>query len=198
MKNILLFVCLVVVFGQQPYPCTSPQQWEAQFNRIDQVRGFFEWGHYAYDSVRNRTAEVQNIPTATGFQQIWVMNLWHLSPPTRLQVNQTANPWTCNKTTIEYPFRYYGAGNDTFATEDIIGCSAITDGYVDTTSWVHSWANGTDHHTFTRRGCIPVSRVTVQNNTKPNDVRQDNWFDVVIGIPNPNIFVPPESCGLGL
>jgi len=198
MKAVLLLLCLVVVLGQTPQPCVSPQQWEAEFQRIDQVRGQFQFGHFSYDSVRNRTAETIFVPGPPNSPpgQIWIIDLWHLNPPTRLQINQTANPWTCNKTNITYPFRYYGVGDATFTNEDIIGSSAILGGYVETTSWSASWANGTDHHTFTRRGCIPVSRVVVQNNTNPNDVRQDNWFDVVIGIPNPNIFVPPAVCNV--
>jgi len=167
------------------------------FQRIDQTRGFFEWGTHWYDAVRNRTAEMQWLPGTRGVTHLWIMNLWHLNPPTRLEVNLTSNPPKCNKTNITYPFRYYGVGpNDTFSTDEIIGSTAIQNGYVECSSWSYNWQNGSDHHTLTRRGCVPVTRLTITNNTKPEDVREELWFDVVIGITNPQIFVPPPECNV--
>jgi len=184
-----------VVFSQTPQPCETPVQWEAVFHRFDQLRGFFERGRFSYDNVRNRTAEniVTQNPNGTFTQVRWIINLWDVTPAMRYDVNLTTQ--VCTKSFQNTSFRLYAIGqNDTFLGAEILGSSAILGGYVDATRWQQNHPNGTDHNTVTSRGCIPLRRERSDNTTVPNNVFQEHWYNVVIGIPNPNVFIPPPQC----
>jgi len=126
---------------------------------------------------------------------LWRINLWNSFPPTRYDINLTSPTPNCTKSNLTYPWRPYGISyNDTFIGAEIIGSSAIAGAYVDAERWAQFWNNGSDHQTVTVRGCVPVRRERVDNTTNPPNIYQEHWYDVVIGIPNPNVFVPPPFC----
>jgi len=156
--------------------------------------GFAEWGYHGYDETRRRT--VEEIHYVPGNQVLWRINLWNSFPPTRYEINVTSpSQPNCTKSNLPYPWRPYGIGfNDTFIGAEILGSSAIAGAYVDVQRWAQFWNNGSDHQTVTVRGCVPVRRERVDNTTNPPNIYQEHWYDVVIGIPNPNAFVPPAYC----
>jgi len=126
---------------------------------------------------------------------LWRINLWNSFPPTRYDINITSPQPNCTKSNLTYPWRPYGISyNDTFMGAEIIGSSAIAGAYVDAERWTQFWNNGSDHQTVTVRGCVPVRRDRVDNSTNPPNIYQEHWYDVVIGLLNPNVFVPPDFC----
>jgi len=188
-----LFVCLVVY--QTPEKCESPSQWSANFRRLDQSQAFLQYGNFWYDSHRNRTAE-QHFSPGDPTSQRWVINLWDVQPPTQYVVNTSTPTWTCTKQEITRPWHPFGIPPDEFfGTYEYVGCSGIEYANVLTAVWTEHDSDGSYYTTVTSRACIPISQVHIDNTTSPWDVRQANYYNVVIGNSDPNVFSPPPQCG---
>jgi len=194
MLALVLSLFSVVVLSQDPRPCETPLQWSAVFHRIDQLTGFYQQGRYFYDALRTRTAEEHYTPGLRS-TNLWRISLWNANPPTRYDINTSTSTWVCTKSTIPYPWRPYAIGpNDVFVGAEVLGSTAIAGAYVDVNRWQSDYINGTEHNMVTLRGCVPVRRERIDNTTNPNNIQQEHWYDDVIGIPNPNVFVPPPQC----
>jgi hypothetical protein len=190
----LVFLVSAVLAQNPPQPCESPIQWTALYHRWDQMTGYYEHGLFWYDSTRYRIAEEIYQPNDKR-PMVWRIDLHNVNPPTRYDINVTTSVWTCTKSNLTNPFRPYGVlPNSTFVAEEVLGSTAIAGAYVDATRWQNDFINGSTHDTVTLRGCVPLRRTRVDNTTNPNNVWQEHWYDVVIGISNPNVFTPPPQC----
>jgi len=78
--------------------------------------------------------------------------------------------------------------------EEYIGCGAFYGDSVEAFTTEHHYTDGVDWSTFTIRACLPVSYWRLNNSTQPVNIIQHQWYDVALGISNPNIFVPPAIC----
>lgn len=137
-------------------------------------------------------------------QRVAVFEEWHAGEPGRhfyqyivlhrqnvqYTIDISASPRKCLKSPVTRPWHEWGVpANATFAGEFTLG--VLGDGLT-AQQWVirHSqggvWAG-----TYTLNGCVPVS---VVNATSIRDAITTSFYDVVVGLPDPNIFIPPTYC----
>jgi len=194
MKALILLLA-VCAYAQLSPPCTSPQQWMAYLRRYDQTQNVYTRGQYYYDALNQRTAE-QELDNEKGvLTRAWVIDLWRAFPPTRYYINQTVVPTTCVKTPLNDSFHEIGVPPTArYDSDQFIGCGGIRDGAVETFTYQQDNRNGTLIQTFTTHACVPVHFVRITNTTNPPDVRVADWYNVVLGIDNPNVFIPPPEC----
>jgi len=103
---------------------------------------------------------------------------------------------TCTVENLNYPFRRIEIPHNAhFVGDAIIGTNAFASSGVLTTHWHHKndspkfeW-----YGVFTDRsvGCVPVMDHFHDDNIGTMETR---FFDVVLGIGDPDIFIPPHEC----
>jgi len=163
--------------------------------RYDQLNQRSTNGAYYYDQINQRVAEQEYFVDKGTSARLWVIDLWRENPPTRYVVNQTVTPTVCTKSNLPGPFFPIGIPpGGTYDDDVFFGCGGFPDGGFEAFNYHEDNANGTWYQTFSSRGCVPVQFVRIINNTNPVDVTQYYWSNVVLGIVNPNIFVPPPEC----
>jgi len=193
MKVFCLLVVIACVYAQQHTPCVSPQQWQATLRRYDQTRQTSTSGAYYYDAVNNRIAEQEYFDNKGTQTRLWIIDLWYGNPPQRYVVNQSTTPTVCTKSPLTGPFFTIASG-ETYDDDTFFGCGGFPDGGFEAFNSYNNTVNGSLHTTFSSRGCVPIQAFRVVNTTVPNDVTSYYWSNVVLGIVNPNVFVPPPEC----
>jgi len=194
MKVFCLFLVALGLINAQKQPsCDAPQQWQASLRRFDQTRQVSTFGSYYYDAVNERISEMENVENKELLTRLWVIELWRAFPPTRYSINMSETPNTCIKEPLTIPFTFIGSGAQ-YDDDTYFGCGGWPDGGFEAFNSQNNTVNGTLHMTFSTRGCIPIQATRIRNNTNPVDITNYYWSNVVLGIANPNVFVPPPQC----
>uniref|UniRef100_A0A671NE97 Ependymin-like 2 n=1 Tax=Sinocyclocheilus anshuiensis TaxID=1608454 RepID=A0A671NE97_9TELE len=102
---------------------------------------------------------------------------------------------TCIKTALKEPFRHIGVPHDAhFLNQMVLGSSSIPGQGLLVNNW-----NGTVEETkesylltFTAFGCVPL--YTLDFTQKGELTIMTSFFDLVEGIEDPNVFIPPSFC----
>jgi hypothetical protein len=198
MSKALLLVTLiaaaavVLVVAQHPRHCAAPAEFEAHAFQLDHKEKFFRRGHFAYDSREERISLFEEIRNGTDDEAFHVITLHR----ERKQFRFNLKTKVCTTQDIHHRFHRIEIPRDAhFVGEAIIGTNAFENSGLITTHWEHH--NKTEqtewYGVYTDRdiGCVPVSddfndpaigHVTTQ------------YFDVVLGISDPNQFIPESSC----
>jgi len=190
---VALALCAaVVVVAQHPRHCRAPSEFEAHAFQMDPKEQFFRRCHFAYDSRNERTSIFEEVDNSTDREFFHVINLFRERRTFRFNLKTKV----CTVEELKHRFhRIEIPHNATFIGDSIIGTNAFDNAGLLTTHWHHhnkqekwEW-----YGVYTDRdiGCVPVAdefhdenvgRVTTQ------------FFDVVLGIGDPNIFIPNSSC----
>jgi len=185
-------LCAVVVYAQHPRHCVSPAEFEAHAFQMDHKEKFFRRGHFAYDSREERTSLFEEVRNGTDDEAFHVIALHREHKGFRFNLKTKV----CQTFDIHHRFHRIEIPHEAhFVGDAILGTNAFENSGLLTTHWEHR--NKTEqtewYGVFTDRdiGCVPVSddfmdpaigHVTTQ------------WFDVVLGISDPNQFIPESSC----
>jgi len=197
MQKAALFVALalcavVVVVAQHPRHCEAPLEFEAHGFQWDPKMQFFRRGRIFFDARLERTALVEEVENGTDREYLHTIHLFreHKAYDYNLKTK------VCTSRTIDHRFHpIHIPHNAHFVGDAIVGTNAFDGAGVLTTHWEHH--NDTEHWSwfgvFTDRsiGCIPV--FDHFHDERIGSVRTE-FFDVVLGISDPNIFVPDQSC----
>jgi hypothetical protein len=182
----------VAVMAQHPRHCDAPSEFEAHAFQVDPKEKFARRGHFAYDARNERTSLFEEVRNGTDDEFFHTIHLFRERTTFRFNLKTKV----CTKEALHMRFhRIEIPRNATFVGDAIIGTNAFMNSGLSTTHWAHenkqekwSW-----YGVFTPReiGCVPVS-----DEFHDHEVGRVNtqWFDVVLGISDPNIFVPDSSC----
>jgi hypothetical protein len=171
----------------------APLEMEAHFVQWDMKEQFALRAHFAYDARQERTATIEAVDNSTSKEAFYhVINLHR--EHRRYIVNLKDK--TCQTQQLDYPFRRIEIPRDAhFRGEAVIGTNAFPDSGVLTTMWHHedkdkkwSWEGV---YTDQFKGCIPL--MDHYHDEKIGSVNS-RFFDVVLGVGDPDIFVPPSVC----
>jgi hypothetical protein len=196
MQKALIALAIVlfagVVYAQHPRHCVSPAEGEARVLQWDASQDFALRGHFYYDSNMERTAMREEIDNSTETDYFHTIHLHreHRSYYINLKTH------VCTSAHLDRPFRRIEIPRDAhFVGDAIVGTNAFPNAGVLTTHWHHSnkspaweW-----YGVFTDGGvgCVPVLDHFHDSNIGTVETR---FFDVVLGISDPDVFVPPSSC----
>jgi len=191
-----LALCAVAAVNAQHHRhCAAPSEFEAHVFQMDPKETFFRRGHFAYDSRQERTSMFEEIRNGTDDEAFHVISLFREHKAFRYNLKTK----TCSVEAIHHRFhRIEIPMNATFEGEAIIGTNAFNNAGLLTTHWHHenkaeqwSW-----YGVYTDReiGCVPVA--DEYHDQSPNGIGRvhTNFFDVVLGIADPNIFIPNSAC----
>jgi len=188
----LLAVCCVVVVAQHPRHCDAPFEFEAHGFQSDPKMGWMRDGRIFYDARQERTALVEEVMNGTDVEYYHDIHLYR--ERRMYQINLKTK--VCTVRDIPYRFHRWDIPRDAhFVGEAIIGTNAFDNSGLLTTHWEHR--NETEHTHwfggFTERhvGCVPI--FDHFHDETIGTVHTD-FYDVVLGISDPDVFIPPESC----
>ncbi|ESO90087.1 hypothetical protein LOTGIDRAFT_233900 [Lottia gigantea] len=189
MKYLLLALTVTAVAGQLPLPCTSPRQFESRFARFDREKNFQEFAKVSYDEDQKRVREIEEVAIGSTKDYYDVLYLHNIGIEYRFNLRTRK----CNVTTISKTFIPFSVpGFAKFAGQGNIGVAGFTNEHVDIQLFEGKTPEG--HPLFisvTSPDCFPVN-FGYYSPTVGYDHR--NFYDVTVGIRDPNVFIPPSEC----
>jgi len=185
--------CAVVVVAQHPHHCDAPWEFEAHGLQYDRKEDFGRRGRIFYDAENERTALIEEVENGTDREYYHTIHLFreHHSYYYNLKTK------VCDVRSLDFPFRpIHIPHNASFVREAIVGTNAFPNSGVLTTHWEHH--SDTDPKfrwfgVFTARdvGCVPVSDFFHDERI---GTMHTEFFDVVLGIGDPDVFIPNSVC----
>jgi hypothetical protein len=197
MKAVLFAAIAVamcaVVFAQHPRHCDAPWEFEAHAWQADPHNQFFRQGHFAYDAWNERTSIFEEVVNGTDQEYYHDIHLFREHRLYRFNLKTKV----CTVQNVDFPFRPIHIPHSShFIRDAIVGTNAFPNSGVLTTQWEER--NATEQFSwfgvFTDRevGCVPVMD-HYRNEAYMINLRTE-FYDVVLGISDPNIFIPDSSC----
>jgi len=189
---VVLFAAATAVFAQHPRHCEAPYELEAHGLQWDMKEQFALRGRFFYDAHMERTAMIEEVMNGTSDDYFHTIHLHreHVSYYVNLKTK------VCTSAHLDRPFRHIQIPRDAhFVGDAIVGTNAFPEAGVLTTHWHHKNTNPKFewYGVFTDGsvGCVPVLDHFHDDNIGTVETR---FFDVVLGIGDPNVFVPPHDC----
>ncbi|XP_026090398.1 ependymin-like [Carassius auratus] len=195
MKILFLIpVCLSLILSscaQKPEPCKSPPLLEGSLTAFIPGHHLHVFEKFSYD------AYGQNIRVLAagkeGNQTFFVDRLLLFREGVSYKIHY--HNQTCIKTALKEPFRHIGVPHDAhFLHQMVLGSSSLPGQGLLVNNW-----NGTVEETkesylltFTAFGCVPL--YTLDFTQKGELTIMTSFFDLVEGIEDPNVFIPPSFC----
>jgi len=197
MQKVVLFVAAlalfaIVVVAQHPRHCDAPFEFEAHGVQVVPKMQFMRRGRIFYDARMERTSLVEEIMNDTSREYFHTIHLFR----ERKAYDYNLKTKVCTVHDVQYPFHpMHIPHNAHFIGDAIVGTNAFDGAGILTTHWHHK--NDTEKSewfgVFTDRsiGCIPV--MDHFHNEHIGTVRTE-FFNVVLGISDPDIFIPNPAC----
>ncbi|XP_041351366.1 ependymin-like [Gigantopelta aegis] len=190
MKLLVFTLCVVFVAAQKPHPCESPKQFEGRFGRFDRVRKLEVFGKFAYDDINRRYREFEFIQTGSKsefYDKLFLHN-------EGFEYSMNLRTRICNKTAITWPFRPYAVPPDAnFRGTSVLGPSNLGRQHVTINIFDGKTPEGNIYYAITTgEDCYPVTFTFFDKKTGETD--RENFFDISLGISDPEAFIPPRGC----
>ncbi|KAG9265740.1 ependymin-like [Astyanax mexicanus] len=190
---LLLTVGLSVLLGalaQQPHPCKAPPYLEGKLFVL------FPEGHttlfeqFAYDAVEERIRVVASIKHDS--QEMIEDRLLFFRERFYYEIHYHNK--SCVKTPFDAQFNPIQIPHDAHHQAQFVlgSLSAPAEGLL-VNSWVGYIPETKANYsmTFTEFGCIPITILTTD---EKKDHFFSSFFDLVVGLENPDVFIPPSFC----
>jgi hypothetical protein len=199
--KLLFLSCLLVVLEstkvircQEPRPCETPKQWEAKYFEFDSIKGEQTRAHITYDAIYRRERVVEEYLHGKDKDYFDVLYLHS----TRLMYVYNFKTKKCTIEQINRPWRNFGIPrNASSLGEAYIGASGVPKAHLLVTFWRDEIKDekGNKYEysgVWTHDACLPVTVALSSTTAKVNAVM--NFFDIVSGISNPDVFIPRKEC----
>ena len=188
----VLLLGAVAVMAQHERHCDAPAEFEAHAFQMDPKEKFFRRGHFAYDSREERTSLFEEVRNGTDDEYFHTIHLFRERVTFRFNLKTKV----CTKQPLNMRFHRIEIPRDAqFVGDAIIGTNAFLNSGLATTHWFHENKSETwswyGVYTPREAGCVPISD---EFHDEQVGRVNTNFFDVVLGIADPNIFVPDHSC----
>lgn len=182
------------VFAQLPVPCTSPPQWEARVFSYDPFQKDTILARITYDAVykRERIIEEYRLGDQDDFYDVLYLHNQQIEYRFNFKTKE------CKKQAVTRPWRDFGIPtNATSYGESYIGSSAVSNANVLITTWGKEFTdekgNKIDYMgAWTYEACLPIYSHYFSKADNINT--HTNFYDIVPGIDNPNVFIPRKEC----
>ncbi|CAH1772370.1 unnamed protein product, partial [Owenia fusiformis] len=193
--KMLLFVstlCLVAAASAQfPARCEAPMEWEGDAASHDHNYKYQRYGKVSYDAYNQRVRFVDKIyfDNRTEYSDSLYLHREHVEYRIDMKTRK------CEKRPITwewYPEEV--PRNSTFYGEAYLGAS-IPEAGVEVSMWGAEYKESSGatvrwNGEFTTVGCIPVHT----SRSRSSDYVSTHFYDVTVGISDPNVFIPPKEC----
>ncbi|XP_030018320.1 ependymin-like isoform X1 [Sphaeramia orbicularis] len=191
MRLLAVLTCLLACcLAQKPKPCESPPLLSGAFTVSTQNEKVWTYGKYVYDALGKR------------------MRLFELGIYENKTFNYDAillyregvmyeihdHDKTCEKKPLKADFFVLGVPkNSSFVGQAVVGTSSAPGAGLLVNTWTGEMPElgGKYMTTVTEYGCIPVNYLF---HTADYGWMVINYFDNVVGITDPGVFIPPDFC----
>ncbi|XP_074654601.1 mammalian ependymin-related protein 1-like [Tubulanus polymorphus] len=188
--HVLIYLAGFLAFAaaQAPKPCDAPVRMEAKIITLDLSKKFESRARYTYDAVYRRERIVDEVNIVDKKEYYDIIRLHDVGKEYRLNLKTKI----CQTVPITTPWRAIEIPrNATNYGEAFIGSSSsFADGVL-----VQIWGGDTPEGRYlgvwTLKDCIPIHDTFI---SKRFGLIQTSLFDVVLGIVDPNVFIPPKEC----
>ncbi|XP_078672259.1 mammalian ependymin-related protein 1-like [Branchiostoma floridae x Branchiostoma belcheri] len=187
---VFLVAACAVVYGQEPQPCIAPKLWEARMSRIDPAKRFYERARISYDAINRRVRIIEEVNIKEQRDFFDVLFLHEVGKEYKFNLRTKE----CAVSAIAEQFRPFEVPpNATSFGESYIGTGAFPGEGVLITLWGGEAEQPAGRYmaTFTNSGCVPVEDGFC---TERFGCVHTAFYDVVAGISDPNVFIPPREC----
>eukprot|EP00730_Choanoeca_flexa_P014382 TRINITY_DN6271_c0_g1_i2.p1 TRINITY_DN6271_c0_g1~~TRINITY_DN6271_c0_g1_i2.p1 ORF type:complete len:206 (+),score=32.70 TRINITY_DN6271_c0_g1_i2:39-620(+) len=192
MYLVALVAAVAIVKAQIPAHCHTPAEWEGRTSTWDHGANRHDTGRVVYDASNERVRFIDDINTfAPGRRAYEHLVLYRENIQYRVDLTSRE----CQKGPIDKRHAWHAFGipvNATFQGERNIGA-------LDETITASEWSVPAYDHpqgwewygSFSTGHCVPISEVVAYN---VSDAISRHFYDITIGISDPNAFIPPEVC----
>jgi len=192
MKTAIFGLLVLVCAVSANYRCSPPQVWEGKLQENFFKMGVsIPYGRLSYDGENRRTRTIEIVQNGTEknaydilyYQRCRTMFVYNL------------NTKECQRIKIDVPWKPMEIPeNATYLGDAYAGSAGVPLGGLLVQTWT---GNRTEQggftymFTLTRHGCIPLSYTAWGKNI---GLITANFYDIILGIEDPNVFRPPEAC----
>ncbi|KAM9323231.1 mammalian ependymin-related protein 1 [Pholidichthys leucotaenia] len=170
-------------------PCLAPSQWEGRWVVYDHSTGRNSRAAVSYDSLNQRIRVLQQHKKHTPCQRFFEY-IYLYQSMVMFQIDQKTKE--CSKIALTEAWDPFDIpDNSTFEEQYIIG------GPGDNVE-VQEWSDrkpARQHETwvgvYTLKDCYPVQETYTSNQSVTTSTR---FFNLQLGITDPNVFIPPSTC----
>ncbi|XP_065177896.1 mammalian ependymin-related protein 1-like [Sycon ciliatum] len=190
MKVLLVVALLVVVARSQvPEPCEAPNVWEGRVFEVVPSRRFERFGKISYDKLGERFRIIEELNggnTTVRYDELYLHK-------EKIRYRFNLNTRVCTKEALTEPFQPIEVVTGArFESELYIGSSSVPGGSVAVDLFGgERTVEGPYQATFTTLQCIPVTSAHV---SPTYGFVHWNFYDVTLGISDPNVFIPRSEC----
>ncbi|CAH1793273.1 unnamed protein product [Owenia fusiformis] len=191
--NVLFVLSLVAVaFGQGPQRCETPKQWEGEITMHDHTDGIETRAKLTYDGVGERTRWVDRVflNGKTEFYDTLRLHRENVEYVVDLRTKKCERrPLTERFRVFEIPLGAKSMGEAYVGSSALLGSGVLVGLWEATLSdrdnglWTGQWAVD---------GCVPVWDHLWHNRVNYTSI---HFYDITLGISDPNVFLPPAECG---
>ncbi|KAM9449794.1 ependymin-like isoform 5-T5 [Clarias gariepinus] len=192
----LWLCCALLVFvaggclAQKPRPCRSPPLYEGSLSMVGENGNSQVLGKYSYDALLQRI-RVGMFERDGNYTRVTDTLLLYRE---QVMYEIDYEHKTCQKQELMGEFQPLEIPpNFTFLAQMVLGSlSAPGEGVL-----VNSWAGETTKNqginvvTYTEFGCLPVAFLF---NAPTSDLVVYTFFNIILGIKDPSVFIPPPFC----
>ncbi|XP_048850949.1 ependymin [Brienomyrus brachyistius] len=183
-------LCLVAVMTEKPHPCKSPPLMVGRLTVVYPEGKFVAYERFSYDAlgrqIRVRAVTVDH--NQTSFVDVLLLFREGVSYEISYQ-NQT-----CKKAPLKTPFPPIEIPHDAqLQGEVVLGSSSAPGMGVLVNDWVGAVPEQKAKYQliFTEFGCLPITSI---NHIEDVGLILTSFYDLVIGIEDPDEFIPPPFC----
>ncbi|XP_069117848.1 mammalian ependymin-related protein 1-like [Argopecten irradians] len=190
MQSLLLVLLLgVTAYAQLPRPCTSPPQWEARMFTEDNSKNFTGFAKGSYDETQRRFREIEEVVFGSDKEYFDVLYLHNVGKEYRLNLKTRK----CNVTNLMRPFRPFGIPPEgQFDGSATVGASGVPNEFMAVNNFHGNFSDGAHFFgTVTSPDCFPI---TSGFYSEDSGFVHRTFFDLNVGIADPNVFIPPSEC----
>ncbi|KAJ8348401.1 hypothetical protein SKAU_G00269900 [Synaphobranchus kaupii] len=190
---ISVSVCLllaVTAVAQKPHPCKSPPFMVGRVTLLSPKGQLVAYERFTYDALGKRIrARVQGTNHNHSFH-VDILALFQEGVVYEISYRNQ----TCKKSALKAPFQPIQIPqNATFQAQVIIGSSSGPGQGLLVNNWFGDIPEQKAKYflTFTEFGCLPITNLY---NSEQTGWILTSFFDLVIGIEDPEDFIPPDFC----
>jgi len=191
MRLILALVVAVAYLASAQQHCDTPPTWQANLVYTDPARGWAINAKHSQDGAGERVSIYEEVNDYHEQKREFLHKIWHYQTGYEYRIDLQKKNCTYYK--HQYDFRpVHIPEHAKFVTDMYIGSSALIGGSVEVSYWTDMYFTPNIGHwegEFTLFGCVPVREWYEDDDI---GIIHNGWYNVVLGIADPDIFTPPE------
>jgi hypothetical protein len=188
----LVVVSLAVTLAQH---CETPRVFEGKLIYSDPSKGWGISSHHVQDGKEERVSIYEEINDYHQQEREYLHRIWHYRTGYEYRID--LHKQNCSYHKIDHKFRPIEIPRTAEKQRELfVGTSAFPGGYVEVGFYTDSFytpqvAHWQGEFTALMTGCLPIREWYEDQSV---GIIYSGWYNLVLGINDPNVFTPPSDC----